>query len=549
MVMPAQRQSGASEPASPLPVLVVGAGPVGLLTAIELGRRGTRVQLIEKSTEPRKLPKMERCNARTMEFFRRLGIADRVRGASKFTDIPMDIFITTSVADPPLLHLEYPSAARAKELTISCNDGSMPLEPYQLISQYTLEPLLMSVAMETPNVEVRRGRELVSLTQDASGVTSELALADGSHETMRSRYVVGCDGGVSSVRKQLGISLEGEGRLTRVLQLFFRSEKLFESISIGRGRHYYTPGGGLVVQDDLVHFMVNVYQFEEGDDPEEIIRNIVRLPVDIEVLSTQEWWFHLLVAERYGDGRVFLAGDSAHLVIPQGGLGMNTGMGDAIDISWKLAAVEAGWGGPDMLRSYEMERRPVGIRNREAARVASQGVRSWQQACTPEIEEDSEVGRSVREKVTGLAAIGQPIGHEMLGIELGYRYDNSPLIVAEEGAAPDADAMPYIPSTWPGTRLPHAWRGDGVAVHDLLGPGYSLLRLGGTQCDTSELERLMTITGADFAVLEIPDPIVRVIYERDLVLVRPDLHVVWRGNDAPGDPAAVVAVATGHGSR
>jgi 2-polyprenyl-6-methoxyphenol hydroxylase-like FAD-dependent oxidoreductase len=340
----------------PPSVLVVGAGPVGLLTAIELGRRGTRVQLIEKSTEPRKLPKMERCNARTMEFFRRLGIADRVRSASMFTNIPMDIFITTSVADPPLLHLEYPSAARAKELTLACNDGSLPLEPYQLISQYTLEPLLMSVALETPNVEVRRGCELVSFTQDASGVTSDVAFADGSHETLRSAFLVGCDGGVSSVRKQLGIRLEGEGRLTRVLQLFFRSEKLFESIQIGRGRHYYTPGGGLVVQDDLVHFMVNVYQFAEGDDPEGIIRSIVRLPVDIEVLATQEWWFHLLVAERYGDGRVFLAGDSAHLVIPQGGLGMNTGMGDAIDISWKLAAVMAGWGGPDLLRSYEVER-------------------------------------------------------------------------------------------------------------------------------------------------------------------------------------------------
>src|SRR6266496_1927186 len=159
--------------------LIVGGGPVGLTLAIDLGRRGVRCTLIEQKEAPQFLPKMERCNARTMEIFRRMGIADKVRAAGLRDDVPMDVFIILSLAEPPLLHLPYPSVKRARAEIRACSDGSMPLEPYQLISQYTLEPLLKSIAEELPAVTVRYGCQLESFTQDESRVTARVKHANG----------------------------------------------------------------------------------------------------------------------------------------------------------------------------------------------------------------------------------------------------------------------------------------------------------------------------------------------------------------------------------
>ncbi|HTE35661.1 MAG TPA: FAD-dependent oxidoreductase, partial [Reyranella sp.] len=427
-------------------VLVVGAGPVGLTLAIDLARRGVTVQLVERNDICRQWPKMERCNARTMELFRRMGLAEKVRAASRFRDVPMDVFIVTSLVDPPILHLPYPSVTACQAETRTRNDGTLPLEPYQIISQYTLEPLLKAVAEAMPNIVVRFGRELLSFTQDADGVSAALA----GNETVRARYLVGCDGGSSTVRKQLGIKLEGQGRIRQIHQTFFRSDALFDAIPIGKGRHYYFPTGTLVVQDDLRHFMMN----------------------------RSAWNQHLLVAESYGDGRVLLAGDSIHLVIPNGGLGMNTGMGDAIDLGWKLAGTLRGWGGPNLLTSYEAERRPIGLRNRLASGTAAAGVRSWMAACSPDLAQKTPAGEAERARIRELAFVGQRISHEMIGTELGYRYDGSPLVCAEPGEPPPDESRRYVPTTWPGARLPHLWLQDGTALHDRLGDGYILLRIG-----------------------------------------------------------------------
>src|SRR5262245_30645111 len=199
-------------------VLVVGAGPVGLTLAIELGRRGVACILIEKKAAPEFLPKMERCNARTMEIFRRMGLADRIRATGLDRHVPMDVYIALAMNVPPLLHLPYPSVAAAEAQIAASTDGSMPREPYQLISQYTLEPLLRAEAERLPSVTVRYGLEFVSLTQDADGVTATLRDREGRTDPIRTRYLVGCDGGSSLVRKQLGIGLRGEGNLLRLHQ-------------------------------------------------------------------------------------------------------------------------------------------------------------------------------------------------------------------------------------------------------------------------------------------------------------------------------------------
>src|SRR5215510_8547718 len=220
-------------------VLVVGAGPVGLTLAIDLGQRGVRCLLVDQKVAPAKLPKMERCNARTMEIYRRMGIAERVRSAGLPAHCPMDVFIVTALTEPPLLHLPYPSVAEAKAAIAVCNDGSMPLEPYQLISQYTLEPLLKSIAEATPNVAVRYGCELVSFESDERLVRANVKHVDGAASTISTAYLVGCDGGASTVRKQLGIKLQGESNLLQLYQALYRCDDLYDRIPIGKGRHYH----------------------------------------------------------------------------------------------------------------------------------------------------------------------------------------------------------------------------------------------------------------------------------------------------------------------
>src|SRR6478736_485534 len=453
-------------------VLIVGAGPTGLTLAIDLGRRGVRCMVIEQKEAPQFLPKMERCNARTMEIYRRMGIAEKVRAAGLPAHCPMDIFIVTSLIEPPLVHHVHPSVAEAKARIAKSEDGSEPLEPYQLISQYTLEPLLKSIAETLPSVTVRYGCELVSFAQDANSVTAQVKTRDGVSSAVSAAYMVGCDGGNSLVRRQFDIKLNGEANIQQLRQALYYCDALYERIPIGKGRHYHVAdaeGSFLIVQDSTKHFTLHSV-VDKDEDMATMFERVVAMPVKYEMLYVGQWKMNLLLADRYGEGRVFLAGDAVHLVIPTGGLGMNTGVGDAIDLSWKLAATLQGWGGPNLLASYEIERRQVGERN---------------------------------------------------------------------GAAPEHNFMTYDPTTWPGARLPHVWLHDGGAMQDRIGygHGYTLLRLGGTGADTSPLQQAFGGIGAPLQVLDVRDERARDVYGYDLLLLRPDMHVVWRGNDAPREPA------------
>jgi 2-polyprenyl-6-methoxyphenol hydroxylase-like FAD-dependent oxidoreductase len=531
-------------------VLIVGAGPVGLTLAVDLGQRGVRCVLIEQKSAPQRLPKMERCNARTMEMFRRMGIAERIRAAGLPVHCSMDVFIVTSLVDPPLLHLPYPSVAEAKKEIAACRDSSLPLEPYQLISQYTLEPLLKSVAETLPSVSVRFGCELISYTRDAVSVIAQIKRSDGSSATVRAKYLVGCDGGSSAVRKQLGIKLAGEGNLLQLRQALYRCDDLYERIPIGKGRHYHVADAQstqMIVQDDTRHFTLHSV-VEKDEDMAAMFEKTCAMPVKYEMLYVGPWTQHLLLADRYGEGRVLLAGDAVHLVIPTGGLGMNTGAGDAIDLGWKLAATLRGWGGPGLLKSYEVERRQIGERNVAASTYASRGRRVWRAAYKPNIRDNTLEGAQTRANLARIADVEQRKTNEMIGAELGYRYAGSPIIWPEPGEAPQHDFMNYVPSTWPGARLPHVWLDDGSAMADRIGQGYTLLRLGGAQADTAPLARGFEKFGAPFAVLDVRDKHAREIYDYDFILLRPDLHIVWRGNAAPAEPAKLAAVATGHSS-
>jgi 2-polyprenyl-6-methoxyphenol hydroxylase-like FAD-dependent oxidoreductase len=520
-----------------------------LTLAIDLGQRNVPCVLFERNAAPAKLPKMERCNARTMELFRRLGIADRIRDASFPRDLPMDVFIVTSLAEPPILRFPYPSVAELKAEIEAHNDGTRPLEPYQLISQYTLEPLLKSYAEDLRAVSVRFGEEVVSFSQDANAVTAVVRDAAGTERRIGARYLVGCDGGTSMVRKALGIRLEGRGRIKRMRRALFRCDDLFERIVPGKGRHYHVADDlytTIVVQDDTKHFTMSQIFRDDNADAVAQFKRAAGMNVDVELLWAGEWTQHLLCAERYGDGRVFIAGDAAHLVIPTGALGMNTGAGDAIDLAWKLEGTLAGWGGPSLLAAYGIERRQIGMRNLRASAGATQGRITWRSAYKPNVRDDTPEGARTRREIASVADVEQRKTNEILGIELGYRYVGSPLVATEPGEGPDPDNPRYVPTTWPGARLPHVWLDGGSALHDRLGKGYTLLRLGAAPPGTADLEAAMRGTGAPLDVLSIGEPAARAVYGCDLLLVRPDLHVVWRGNAAPDDPTHLAALATGH---
>jgi 2-polyprenyl-6-methoxyphenol hydroxylase-like FAD-dependent oxidoreductase len=532
-------------------VLIVGAGPIGLTLAVDLGRRGVCCTLIEKKPAPEFLPKMERCNARSMEIFRRMGVAEQIRTAGLDRNVPMDVYIALAMNDPPLLRLPYPSVAEAQAEIAACNDGSMPREPYQLISQYTLEPLLKSAAEQFSSVTVRYSHEFLSLSQDADAVTATLRDPEGRSVEMRAQYVVGCDGGASLVRKQLGIQLRGEGNLLRFHQALYYAPDLYERIPIGggpgRGRHYHIADAQstfLIMQDSRKHWTLHAV-VDRAEDMAAQFERTIGIPVPYELLYVGEWKQNLLLADHYGAGRVFLAGDSVHLVIPTGGLGMNTGVGDAIDLSWKLHATLGGWGGPSLLPSYEIERRQVGDRNVGASRYAALGRRKWRSQYRPNIRDTTPEGQATRDHLARVANVEQRKTNEMIGAELGYRYVGSPVIWEEPGG-PEHLFREYVPTTWPGARLPHVWLQDGRSVHDAIGDGYTLLRLGRSNADTSGVEFAMQALQAPFKVLTIVEDGPRDVYGYDLILVRPDLHVVWRGNTAPSDPAQLAAVATGH---
>jgi 2-polyprenyl-6-methoxyphenol hydroxylase-like FAD-dependent oxidoreductase len=531
------------------PVLIAGGGPVGLTLALDLAARGVRCTLIERKDAPAFLPKMERCNARTLEIFRRMGIADRVRAAGYPTSYPMDVYHIITMMDPPLARVPYASVDELKAEAAARNDGVLPLEPYQLISQYTLEPLLKSLCDEHPLVDVRFGHELLGFEQDDDGVTARARTSAGADVTFRASYLVGCDGGTSTVRKALGIALEGRGNIRRMMQALYRCDTLYDVVPIGHGRHYKVSDenrSGVVCQDSCRHFSINAEDCTEADMPG-IFARTVGTPIEFTTLSAGAWNHNLLCAERYRDRRVVIAGDAAHLVIPTAGLGLNTGIGDAIDLSWKLVAILAGWGGAGLLQSYEDERRQIGVRNVRASGNATEARRErrvdhWR----PWIREDSERGRELRAQIGEIALLEAHKTTVITGIERGYRYTGSSLLWPEPGDGPDPDALTYVPTSWPGARLPHMWLNDGSALLDRLGPWYTVLRFG-DRVDTSGIEAALAGANVPYATLALGagEPAHEIYGGFGAFLVRPDLHVAWRGNATPRDPQAIAAVATG----
>ena len=526
-----------------IPVLVAGAGPVGLATAIELQSRGIRVMVVERNAATTRHPKMDVTNGRSMEHFRRLGIAERIRDAGVARENVMDVAWVTRLGEWEVARFQYPNVHESRKKIAAKNDGTQPLEPYMRMSQVVLEPVLRDILLESPLVELRYGWTFESFEERDEGVVATIRSADGRAEQIRCQLLAGCDGGNSRVRDQLGISSQGKWAIVPFYMVHYRTPARELMQRFGVAWHYQSPvGGTLIAQDDkevwTLHNIVPEGVNPKEIDPKRLLFDHLGMEFEVEILQANPWTPHLVVADGCGRGRVWLAGDSVHQYMPTGGYGMNTGIGDAVDMGWKFAAVIQGWGGPKLLASIEAERRPVALTNCEAAGAHLDVRFRIAEAYTPLVHEDSPEGEAAR------AAWGAKIlelrndENECLGLELDYRYRNSP-IVWTEGDEPEWHRLRYRPSTWPGARAPHVFLESGEAIFDRFGAWFTLLRFD-PAIDIQPIVRAASSRGVPLSVVDISDRNARKVYERDLVLIRPDQHVAWRGSVAPNDPMGLI---------
>src|SRR5215472_11132167 len=465
-----------------VPVLIAGGGPVGMTVACELSRRGIECMLVERNATTTRYPKMDITNARSMELFRRLALVDALRSVAVPEDNNFDVSWVTSLTGHELHRFRYSSVNEWRRLIRENNDGSMPGEAPIRVSQVEIEPVLQRAVQALPGVEAQWAVSLEELTQDMEGVTVTLRASHATVEDVRCHYLVGCDGGTSQVRHCLGIRLDGQARVMDRFLVHFRSTAHHVLQHFGVAWHYQSPKGTLIAQNDRDIWTLQA-RFPRDIAPEKIdagamLRDFAGHDFDYEILLASAWTPHLLVAERYAVGRVFLAGDAAHQYIPTGGYGMNTGIGDACDLGWKLAAVLHGFAAPGLLASYDAERRPIGQRNLAASRRHNQVRAEIAAVYCPELIAAGLAGDAARaEAGRRVAAIGNA-ENESFGIELGYAYRDSPVICSEPGAEVPSDPLRYVPTTAPGVRMPSVVMGDGTPIFDLLGPWFTLACFG-----------------------------------------------------------------------
>jgi 2-polyprenyl-6-methoxyphenol hydroxylase-like FAD-dependent oxidoreductase len=526
------------------PVLIVGGGPVGLALAGELGWRGVSCVLVEQGDGTIVTPKMNEVNVRTMEFCRRWGIADKVHNCPFPRDHARDAVFVTSFTGYELGRIPRPAVASAKPESWS------PMR-LQTCSQMWFDPILRDFALSSPCVTLRHRTRLESFSDNGTGVTAEIVdLETGKRERIEADYLVGCDGAMSAIRGQLGIGLTGQGVLGHPLHLFFRAPDFLKRVGKAEGTFFLAiDRSGLwanIRVVDPVNAMWRLMvidsdgkQTPESIDKDALIRRAVGKPFDVEWLSASIWTRRSVVAEKYYKGRVFLAGDAVHQLSPTGAMGMNTGIGDVVDLGWKLAAAVQGWGGPNLLDSYDAERQPIGQRaidNTAGFHLAHGQFESGFSS----IEDDSAEGRALRALLGPQLVMQVGAMFRTIGLQLGYRYEGSPIVVPDGTPEPPDDPENFIASARPGSRAPHVALADGSSMLDLYGRGFVLLRFRADAPDGAEIASAAGKRGVPLRTVTVEEPAAVNIYERKLVLVRPDGHVAWRGDKPPADALAMI---------
>lgn len=539
------------------PIVIVGGGPVGLNLALHLAWRDVPCMLVNEPKSTPNHPQGNTNNARTMEIYRRLGIAGKVRNVGLPVDHCGDAIFVTRINAHEIGRIRIPSVR--ERLTPGSLDLQIGPEPLQRASQMFVERILKEELDTKDAVDTRFGWKMISFAPGDDSVTVEIQNVDnGEIETVSCGYLVGCDGGRSTVRRRLGIEYDGKSgeevdfMMGQMLSVYFHAPALYDVMKTDAPWQFHSmnPEGraSIVALDGKGHFLTWA-KLEPGQDPATLdprpyIWRVVGEEIPVEVLSSKPWQAGLsLVADEYQRGRVILAGDAVHLFTPTGGFGMNTGVGDAENLGWKLAAWHQGWAGDGLVDSYEFERRPVAIRNLAQSYALAQDKSAL--SVPAGIEDDTPEGEALRAELGTRTEKALAEEYYCIGIQLGARYDESPIISAEPGDIPVSDPFTYVPTAWPGGRAPHRWLADGSALFDHFGQGFTLLRLGGSEADTSGLERAAADQSVPLTVFSDTDPEIRALYEADLALIRPDQYVAWRGDAVPDDPAALIDLVRG----
>ncbi len=552
-------------------VLIAGGGPCGLMLANELGPRGIGCLLVDAKPGTAFNPQANATQARTMEHYRRLGFAHEIRALGLPPDHPTDIAYFTRFAGHELARLALPTAAdavrRIKTMSGSWSAAELP----HRVSQKFVEATLRRHAQRWPANDVRYAWTLDTFSALDDGIDATIRPVDGGVPVcVRARYLVGADGARSSVRRALGIEWGGATGVKRdfmggkMFAVFLRAPGLraamghrpaWMHVTVNHERRAFMCAVDGVAEYAF-HAAVHPHEDSDAerwtaDDARRIFAQAVGRDVPIEVLSVGTWTAgHALVAERFQQGRVFIAGDAAHLFTPTGGLGYNTAVDDAVNLGWKLAHVLRGRADERLLASFETERRPVAQRNTAYAKRFADSVGLF--VASPDLDDPGAAGDAARARAATHLDAHAKLEFNIPGVTFGARYDGSPVIVPDGSAPPPDEANVYVPTASPGGRAPHAWLEDGTSLYDAFGFEWTLLALGACGEEVDAFASAATLLGIELRVVRIEDPALRAAYEAPLVLVRPDQVVAWRGVsafEAGGVPDVVTARKGASGGR
>ncbi|MCD0502576.1 FAD-dependent monooxygenase [Bordetella petrii] len=540
-----------SEAVVEVPVLIVGGGPIGLAMSIDLARRGVRSVLLEQGDGTIEHPRTGLVAIRTMEAFRMWGISRQVRACGFPEDYDLSMVFCTSLNGLLLDREPYPSM----------RDSSTPPETpekKQRCPQLWLQPILTDAALASPQASILFGHRFLQLEQDDESVHVEaLDLRTGHTKRFQARYLLGCDGASSQVRDQTGIAMQGR-LLSYSINILIKAVGLTATHPMGQAERYMFVGpegmwGNLTVVDGADIWRLTVLGSHEKMDLSSFdaaawVRRALGGPkeagAEFEILSVTPWRRSEMLADRYDNGRVLLVGDSAHTMSPTGGMGMNTGIQEVLDLGWKLQGMLEGWGGPALLRSYDIERRPVAQRN---TRFSTQNFKAWQDTPDPRaVCDETPEGERTRAALGKRLRDSTRVEWESMGLQIGHRYDESPICIPDGTAPVPDDFKVYVPNARPGARAPHVWLKDGKSILDLFGRSFVLLNFA--QDNAEDVHAMLSAA----TTLQIPFEVARLgdefeaarIYAARLVLVRPDGHIAWRG-DKPGDARHIVDVVRG----